>query len=154
MRYLKLFKESVSTSELKSYCDNYLAYLYDDGYVVTLVRYDKKYYGSDDFYFRMSVRRDRDFYKTKKSEEFYWNDVKDQFIPFLYQLNKDYKLDDLKDSGFSHRNWNHLFGKSDQIRFWNYDHQSYTDYKYEEILNDEVRNKKIVEIVFHVKDEI
>ena len=141
MRYLKLFKESVSTSELKSYCDNYLSYLYDDGYVVTLARYDKIYYGSDDFYFRMSVRRDRDFYKTKRSEEFYWNDVKDQFIPFLYQLNKDYKLDDLIDSG-------------NQIRFWNYDHKSYTDYMYEEILNDKVRNKKIVEIVFHVKDEI
>ena len=140
MKYLKLFKESVSTSELKSYCDNYLAYLYDDGYVVTLVKYDK-IYGSDGFYFRMSVRRDRDFYKTKESEEFYWNDVKDQFIPFLYQLNKDYKLDDIKDSDA-------------QIRFWNYDHQSYTDYMYEEILNDEVINKKIVEIVFHVKDEI
>jgi hypothetical protein len=53
MRYLKLFRESVSTSELKSYCDTYLAYLYDKKYVVTLSRFDKKYYGSNDFYFRM-----------------------------------------------------------------------------------------------------
>jgi hypothetical protein len=142
MRYLKLFRESVSTSELKSYCDTYLAYLYDEKYVVTLSRFDKKYYGSNDFYFRMSVRRDRDFYKTKKSEEFYWNDIKDQFIPFLFFLNKNYKLDDLLD------------GDNTQIRFWNYDHQSYTDYTYEDILNDKVGNKKIVEVVFHVKDEI
>jgi hypothetical protein len=47
-----------------------------------------------------------------------------------------------------------LDGDNTQIRFWNYDHQSYTDYTYEDILNDKVGNKKIVEVVFHVKDEI
>lgn len=90
----------------------------------------------------MSLKRDDDFYKTKKSKEFYWNDVKDYFIPFLIQLIKDYELDNL--SGL----------RADrQIRFWNYEHNSYIDYTLDDVINDKVKNKKIVEIVFHILDK-
>lgn len=153
MKYLKNFeniKNSVSTPELKSYCDNYLAFLYDEGYVVTLSKFDKKTFGSNDLYFRMGVKRDPDLYHTKRSKEFYWNDIKDQFIPFLFQLNKDYKIDNLLPSILKR----YKEEESKQIRFWNYAHESYTDYTYEDILNDKAKNEKIVEVVFHVKDEI
>ncbi len=149
MKYIKIFesyltKPAVSTSELKGYCDTYLAYLYDKEYVITLIRYDKKYYKSEGFYFRMSLKRDPDLYKTKISKEFYWNDVKDQFMPFLHQLKKDYNLDN-------------LLSNDKHIRFLEQSYGSttnYEDYSIKEILNDQVRNKKVVEIVFHVKDEI
>lgn len=91
MRYLKSFNESVDLQdeldELRDFCQGYLAYLLDDG-------------------FRVSIppNRSRALIRMKgegmiflllppgRGEIFKFYDVKDDFLPFLHMLVREYNL--------------------------------------------------------------
>ena len=86
MKHLRKFNESLNKEELQDFCDTYLAYLLDDGFEVSVEhRYnnDKKY-----------KIYDYHFITIKKTSKFKWEEIKDQFIPFISVLSKEYKLKD------------------------------------------------------------
>lgn len=91
MRHLKRFNEAffskdkdsqIVLSELQYFCENYLAYLIDDGFGIRV---------------RHGSREDRvriEFYKDDVHfpVPFNWNDVKDHYIPFYQMLSKEYEI--------------------------------------------------------------
>ena len=86
MRHLKSFNESSflpkDLSELQYFCENYLAYLLDEGFGIRV---------------RHGSREDRariEFYKDDVHfpAPFNWNDVKDHYIPFYQMLSKEYEI--------------------------------------------------------------
>ena len=94
MRYLKRFNESISQDDLKVFCEQYLAYLLDDGYALD---------------FRLSGRVTQiDFVKPTENplqarwspghggsvDWMDWDHIKDRFIPFLQMLDKEYDVKD------------------------------------------------------------
>ena len=93
MKYLKLFKESFtgnSVEELKDFCETHLAYLIDDGFKV-------KVYKNTDNYCVLIIYKIKSYadninraYDT--TYKFSWNSVKDYFIPFFNQLDKNYEV--------------------------------------------------------------
>jgi len=86
MKHLKMFKESLDdyeVDELKDFCETNLAYLMDDGFHISC---------DDNQYLHLSLPgKSRTAYGTAK-DEFYWNDIKDHFIPFLQLLSRRYEL--------------------------------------------------------------
>ena len=94
MRYLKRFNEAISQEDIKDFCEQYLAYLLDDGYVLD---------------FRESGRVTQiDLVKPKYNTQYGnwvpgaggtvdwmdWEHIKDRFIPFLQILDKQYDVKD------------------------------------------------------------
>ena len=94
MRYLKRFNEAIEPDEIKDFCEQYLAYLLDDGYALA---------------FRESGRITQvDFVKPKESplhgrwspghggavDWMDWDHIKDHFIPFLKMLDREYDVKD------------------------------------------------------------
>jgi len=86
MMYLKRFNEASflpkDINELQYFCDNYLAYLLDEGFGIRV---------------RHGSREDRariEFYKDDVHfpVPFNWNDVKDHYIPFYQMLSKEYEI--------------------------------------------------------------
>ncbi len=87
MKHLKKFNESlepVEVDELKDFCENCLAYLLDDGYNVSVSMRDQVKY-PDKPYIIVSLG-------LLEPRKFYWNDVKDYYIPFLQMLQRRYEL--------------------------------------------------------------
>jgi hypothetical protein len=91
MRYLKLFNESNDTfeDELQEFCDNNLAYLIDMGFKVMVTNY----YGHDSHRcYQVKLYR-----AVKGSYVYYnWDDINDDFIPFLTILNEKYIITEIK----------------------------------------------------------
>lgn len=98
MRYLKLF-ESFNENEIIDFCETYLAYLLDDTTFKISVL-DNRYCSQGTQYgeggvsessnsYVLSLYREKD---TSTSGIFYWNDIKDRFIPFLTMLDKSYEI--------------------------------------------------------------
>jgi hypothetical protein len=102
MKYIRPFNENVDNlvEELQDLCDTSLAYLYDEGYNISLAVRDKvKYPGKNHIVvslglqeenftpFRVGLRLQNDGYRN-----FYWHDVKDYYIPFLQLLVRRYEL--------------------------------------------------------------
>ena len=84
MKHLKRFNESLTddeVEELKEFCESSLAYLLDGGYEIDVQR-------EWNVGFHLILRLPG----TEDSDEFYWDDVKDYYIPFLQLLSKRYKL--------------------------------------------------------------
>ena len=103
MRYLKRFNEgsltstlteAISQEDIKDFCEQYLAYLLDDGYALD---------------FRVSGRITQvDFVKPKENPQhgrwspgfggavdwMDWDHIKNSFIPFLKMLDKEYDVKD------------------------------------------------------------
>ena len=86
MKHLKSFNEASFLSEdireLQYFCENYLAYLIDEGFGIRV---------------RHGSRKDRariEFYKDDVHfpVPFNWNDVKDHYIPFYQMLSKEYEI--------------------------------------------------------------
>ena len=107
MRYLKLF-ESFNENEIIDFCETYLAYLLDDTTFKVRVL-DNRYCSQDNInsYSRLSTSsnsyvlslyREKDTVRNNAANDgpqpmtFYWNDIKDQFIPFLSMLDKNYEI--------------------------------------------------------------
>jgi hypothetical protein len=98
MRYLKKFNESasqeVTIDELVKFCDEYLAYLKDSGFDITITKPAdvlKKYTSHLNY---ISIKL---FKKGNINYKFDWSEIKDDFIPFFEILITKYKLDKLYD---------------------------------------------------------
>ena len=99
MRYLRKYNEEFTgmtdpnliklVDDLKKLADDCLAYLYDDGFSVSVGR---KSYGPTKGYLpEFSILKKKgevDEYNTINVERFTWDEIKDDFIPFL-ELCKD-----------------------------------------------------------------
>lgn len=79
MKHLKKFNEGVNKKELKEFCEEYLAYLMDEGFEIEIVSED----GLE--FIRIYDYQDRPFQ---------WSEVKEHFIPFLRMLELNYNLED------------------------------------------------------------
>lgn len=90
MKYLKRFNENKTTKEevndlrkITSFCEGYLSPLYDDGFVCHVVPLENKY----------------DIWLEKPSNSpiypkssFYFDSIKDIYIPFIIMLSDEYDL--------------------------------------------------------------
>jgi hypothetical protein len=75
MKHLRRFNESLK-DELQDFCETNLAYLIDDGFRIYIVE-------GDDFHLIMI---------GCGNENRLWSQMKDQILPFLHFLLKDYEL--------------------------------------------------------------
>jgi hypothetical protein len=105
MRYLKKFESKwwekvVDKDELKSSAESYLAYLIDEGFQVgiNLDRHEDDRGGIDLHLFKeassfseVDPYGDDDVYDL-----FYWNDIRDHYVPFLLMFMKEYTFSRLK----------------------------------------------------------
>jgi hypothetical protein len=83
---LKRFNEGVKDiNELQSFCDDYLAYLYDTGFIAD-VEFQYNHNNKNSQYIGITI-------KKSDTTTFYWENVKDYIIPFITILSEDYKLD-------------------------------------------------------------
>jgi hypothetical protein len=123
MMYLKRFNEASflpkDISELQYFCENYLAYLLDEGFGIRV---------------RHGSREDRariEFYKDDVHfpVPFNWNDVKDHYIPFYQMLSKEYEISTMRNCSvkFEYR--------KPAKQLWETEAKWFTE---EEIINDEV----------------
>lgn len=93
MRYLKTFeslgKFTTSTYEIETFIKNNLAYILDEGFTYKV---NFKYYGGRMNYpVRIHKIEQKD---NNRSQLFFkWENIKDDFIPFLELLNDKYTLD-------------------------------------------------------------
>lgn len=92
MRWIKKFEASSLRvrDELKEFCEINLAYLMDDDYKVMITRRDSLPIDSSHHKKGLIIH----FYKWQFHDEvkFKWNEVEDQFIPFLQRLSNEYTL--------------------------------------------------------------
>jgi hypothetical protein len=77
MKHLRRFNESLK-EDLQDFCETYLAYLIDEGFKVRISKFE-----GDDYHIMIG---------TSKQANFLWSEVKDQVLPFLHFLFKDYEL--------------------------------------------------------------
>lgn len=78
MKKIKLFENFLNESkrELKEFCDINLAYLIDEDFDISISTFPGGYI--------INFSRERGFI---------WNEITDQFIPFLERLSNDYTFD-------------------------------------------------------------
>jgi hypothetical protein len=108
MKYIKLF-EDLFEDNLQDFCDTYLAYLKDEGFNIYI-----NSSGWTDGQGEITIlRRNEDGFTL---DEFSWNEVKDQIIPFLQMLYKEYNYDKSKDNIlFFTSNSKHIIKSFDDI---------------------------------------
>ena len=88
MKHLRGFNESLDKEELQDFCETYLAYLLDDGFEVSVEHmYSTKEYKHKHDYHFVTIKK-----PGKVLNNFKWEEIKDQFIPFISVLSKQYKL--------------------------------------------------------------
>jgi len=136
MKHLKKFNESLNKEELQDFCDTYLAYLLDEGYSIEVVS------GSDE-YVLVLRNENRPTNVPMDSPEllFTWEEVKDQFIPFLHMLSKQYTITR------SIKFWvlNKKFDRGTERAFLDY------DYDLSMVLEDRVSLEEVVQINIYLK---
>ena len=85
MIYLKKFNESnLSKVNLNHFCQINLAYLIDDGFKIKI----KKNNFSNENRLDIDIKK----YSNGKKVIFTYDEIKDDFIPFLYYLNNNYNI--------------------------------------------------------------
>ena len=87
MKHIKPFNESKENliEELQDLCESHLAYLLDDGFKISIfsdTKDSKEYLELHFGYIR----------NGSYTEQFYWDGIKDYFIPLLQILIRRYKL--------------------------------------------------------------
>ena len=93
MKHLRRFNESLNedeVDELKDFCEMGLAYLLDEDFIVDI---DSRFPGSTG-----NVS-----FNFKKESGFTWDEIADQFIPFLQRLSNRYIIVDRIRIGFLDR---------------------------------------------------
>lgn len=88
MKHLKKFNESKLGDELEEFCKEYLAYLTDGKF--------ECYINSNNINTHISIL-ERDYnaeFFPGRSKRFYWNEIEDDFIPFLQILSERYVIID------------------------------------------------------------
>lgn len=103
MRYLKYNEEFTGITDpnliklvddLKSFANDSLAYLIDDGFSISVGRksylpYFFNHLGLPEFSI-LKRKGEVDEYNTAKVEKFTWEEIKDDFIPFIEMCNEKY----------------------------------------------------------------
>ena len=100
MKHLKPFNENKDNlvEELQDFCETSLAYLLDEGYDIQVTLRDKvKYPGKQHLIVSLGLPQETSTgYLALRTydgyRKFYWNDVKDHYIPFLQLLVRRYEL--------------------------------------------------------------
>jgi hypothetical protein len=124
-------------SAIQEICDNNLAYLKDDGFIVRIVRSVP-----DAFFVYIGLDG---FNQNGQRNYFSWLSVKNHLIPFFHYLVKDFTIQD-NPKGHNQRG----------ISFVSYDTFNDTNesVKLSQILNDEIEdNKQIAGISIYIKSE-
>ena len=88
MKYLKRINESVDEEELRSFCEDYLSYLIDDGFKVVIEYHNIL---NIDFIAINIVKKVR-VGDGEILSDFEWSEIKDYLVPFVVMLNKSYTL--------------------------------------------------------------
>ena len=147
MKHLKKFSaihslleqsnEGLNKEELQDFCDTYLAYLLDEGYSIEASEIG---FGE---YLLVLRNENRPTNVPIDSPEllFTWEEVKDQFIPFLHMLSKQYTITR------SIKFWvlNKKFDRGTERPFIDY------DYNLPMVLEDRVSLEEIVQINIYLK---
>lgn len=147
MKHLKKFSaihslleqsnEGLNKEELQDFCDTYLAYLLDEGYSIEASEIG---FGE---YVLVLRNENRPTNVPIDSPEllFTWEEVKDQFIPFLHMLSKQYTITR------SIKFWvlNKKFDRGTERPFIDY------DYNLPMVLEDRVSLEEIVQINIYLK---
>ena len=96
----KWWEKVVDKDELKSFTESYLAYLMDEGFQVgiNLDRHEDDRGGIDLHLFKESNSfNEVDPYGDDDPFDlFYWNDIKDHYVPFLSMFRREYTFSRLK----------------------------------------------------------
>lgn len=139
MKHLRKFNESLNKEELQDFCDTYLAYLLDDGYSIVASEIG---FGEYVLVLRNGKRLDN---VPIDSPEllFPWEEVNDQFIPFLHMLSKQYTI-----IGIEFWSLNKKFDRGTERPFIKY------DYSLSMVLEDRVSLEEVVQINIHLKQKI
>ena len=147
MKHLKKFSaihslleqsnEGLNKEELQDFCDTYLAYLLDEGYSIEASEIG---FGE---YLLVLRNENRPTNVPIDSPEllFTWEEVKDQFIPFLHMLSKQYTITR------SIKFWvlNKKFDRGTERPFIDY------DYNLPMVLEDRVSLEEVVQINIYLK---
>lgn len=86
MKYLIRFNESVDDGNVENYCKNCLAYILDNGFDINL---SYNIHSITLCFYRKDSRRTSPAL-VHTSKTFSWNEIKDDFIPFLESYNDKY----------------------------------------------------------------
>ncbi len=92
MKYLKKFilNESVIQNEFQEFCDNHLAYLLDKGFYCEIEQIKVGEFGASRDPNSYSILIKKNGRDDNSSRLFYWEDIKDDLIPFIILLYKNY----------------------------------------------------------------
>jgi hypothetical protein len=101
MKYIKLFEafdrwSRDQKSELQDYCETNLAYLMDEGFKIRIgqnLTLNSKEYNNISI---QITKKDSADTSDIDREDFFWEDVKDQIIPFVLRLEKEYDIEKLR----------------------------------------------------------
>ena len=98
MRYIKLFEAFDRLSrdqkaELQDYCETNLAYLMDEGFKIRIGQNIDKTIRNVTI---QITKKDSADTSDIDREDFLWEDVKDQFIPFVLRLEKIYDIEKIR----------------------------------------------------------
>lgn len=94
MKYLRLF-EGFDKESLTDLCDSCLAYLMDDGYEYEIQEFDWLDYKVIKFYNTL-IENKTQYWPYRYENFFKWSDVKDQIIPFLEMILRQYRIKEIK----------------------------------------------------------
>ena len=147
MKHLKKFSaihslleqsnEGLNKEELQDFCDTYLAYLLDEGYSI-----EASEIGFGEYVLVLrNENRPTDVPIDSPELLFTWEEVKDQFIPFLHMLSKQYTITR------SIKFWvlNKKFDRGTERPFIDY------DYNLPMVLEDRVSLEEVVQINIYLK---
>jgi hypothetical protein len=123
--------------ELQDFCDTYLAYLLDEGYSIEASEIG---FGEYVLVLRNGKRLDN---VPVDSPEFLfaWDEIKDQFIPFLHMLSKQYAII----GSIKFYALNKKFDRGTERTFIDY------DYSLSMVLEDRVSLEEVVQINIYLK---
>lgn len=136
---LEQSNESLNKEELQDFCDTYLAYLLDDGYTILATGI-----GFDEYVLVLSNGKKigTTHLRIDSPERLFpWEEVKDQFIPFLHMLSKQYTII----GSIEIWSLNKKFDRGTERPFIKY------DYSLSMVLEDRVSLEEIVQINIHLK---
>ena len=137
MKHLRRFNESLNKEELQEFCDTYLAYLLDDGYSILATGID-----FDEYVLVLrNATRPTNVPIDSPERLFPWEEVKDQFIPFLHMLSKQYTII----GSIKFWSLNKKFDRGTERPFIEY------DYSLPMVLEDKVSLEEVVQINIYLK---
>jgi len=144
MKYLRRFDEGVDKDrlfQLKDFCEGYLAYLIDDGFMIEVKDsyFDRRDPWSTNKELKGNYQNNEAIIIIKHTDSFFkWDSVSDSILPFLQMLSKQYPI---KHNKIAFRNTYHLGWSSKK-----------SDYTLDQLLKDvEVDDSHLKQIELRVR---